>query len=83
MGLELAIPKIAVEVETGRKKLSAVELDKWAEAAKARDTKLGYESIIVVVPNQHVLKRYAEACQRHGLEPTTMAKLLSCFHAKT
>lgn len=44
---------------------------------------LGYERIIVGVPNQHALKRYAEACQRHRLEPTTMAKLLSCFHAKT
>lgn len=80
---ELLFSSIHVRVAFSSLSSPVSQIRRTAEAAKARDTKLGYERIIVVVPNQHVLKRYAEACQRHGLEPTSVAKLLSCFHAKT
>ncbi len=75
LGLELTNPKIAIEVETGRKKLTFAELDKWATDVKIRNIKLGYRDILVVVPNASVEAHYKEACEKTGLELTTMAKL--------
>jgi hypothetical protein len=75
LGLELAEPKTAIECETGRKKKTPEDLDKWAAETKSRNVKLGYTRTIVVVPNERVLKRYEEACKKHGLELVTMTNL--------
>jgi hypothetical protein len=76
LGLELAKPKTAIEAETGRKKKTPEDLDKWAADTKSRNIKLEYTRTVVVVPNERVLKRYEEACNKHELELVTMANLL-------
>ena len=81
IGLELAQPKAALEFETGQKKLTADELDKWAANVKARNLRLGYLRTIVVVPNVRVLKKYEGCCEKYGLELTTIAKLLSLLQS--
>jgi hypothetical protein len=75
IGLELANPKAAVEVETGRKKLTPDELDRWAKVVRERDRKLGYHDALVVVPNAGVEKRYRGVCEKYGLELATMKTL--------
>jgi len=68
--------KTALEFETGLKKFTDLEMDKWASHVKERNMRLGYERTIVVVPNVHIQKKYEAACQKYGLELTTMSKLL-------
>ncbi|MGP8126547.1 MAG: ATP-binding protein [Candidatus Bathyarchaeia archaeon] len=75
IGLEGLNPKACLEVETNRKKLTSSELEKWAEGVKQRNTRLGYDEVLVVVPNVAVEARYKDACARHGLELVTIAKL--------
>ena len=75
LGLEGINPKACVEVETNRKKLTPLELEQWAKSVKERDRRLGYEDILVVVPNLAVEARYEDVCIKHGLEVATMAKL--------
>lgn len=77
--LELAQPKTAVEVETGRKKLTLEESEAWAANVKERDGKLGCGRILVVVPNEVVARRYRDVSGKYGLELTTMAKLLAAL----
>lgn len=75
IGLEFADPKVATEVETGRKKLTPIELDRWAEGVKRRNEKLGYRDVLVIVPNAAVEKRYRGVCVKYGLELATMRRL--------
>ena len=75
LGLENTLPKICIEVETGRKKLTAAELEKWAAGVKQRNRKLGYKDTLVVVRNSAIEARYKDSCEKYGLELTTMAKL--------
>jgi len=75
VGLEVVEPKGCVEVETGRKKLTPSELEKWAAGVEQRNRKLGYKDTLVVVPNSAIEARYKDSCEKHGLELTTMAKL--------
>jgi hypothetical protein len=81
VGLEAAKPRTCVEVETHCKKMTREEIMDWAGRVRDRDLRLGYERIIVLVPNMVVKTRYAEACARYDLELTTMAKLLSDLHS--
>lgn len=83
IGLELVNPKAAVEVETGRKKLTPDELDRWAEGVKERDRKLGYQDVLVVVPNAAVEKRYRSVCEKYGLELATMKTLGENLYSAT
>lgn len=83
IGLEATKPKTALEFETGFKKLTSGELDKWALHVKERNMRLGYERTIVIVANVHILKKYEDACKAHGLESTTMTRLLSLLEGKT
>ena len=76
LALELAKPKTAIEVETGRKKLTPEELDAWAQNVKERNVKHGYDRTIVIVPNAHIKLRYTPSCQKHSLELATMTELL-------
>jgi len=82
IGLESAKPKTALEFETGLKKFTDIDLDKWASHVKERNSALGYERTIVVVLNVHILKKYELACKAHGLEITTMTKLLSLLEGR-
>lgn len=75
IGLESMNPKGCIEVETGRKKLTPVEIDDWAKGVKERDTKLGYKDVLIVVPNTAVELHYRNAAAKYGLQLTTMAKL--------
>jgi hypothetical protein len=70
---------IAIEYETGRKKLTPSDMAEWASHVKERNGKLGYTRTIVVVPSVLVLERYVSACKKHGLELVTMGKLLAHF----
>jgi hypothetical protein len=83
IGLEHVNPKAAVEVETGRKKLTPDELDRWAEGVKERDRKLGYQDVLVVVPNAAVEKRYRGVCEKYALELATMKTLGENLYSAT
>jgi hypothetical protein len=77
--LEKSPHRCCIEIETGRKKLTLAELDEWAKHVRERDRELGYERVVVVVPNVGVLRRYTEACAKHGLEVVTIANVLAYF----
>jgi hypothetical protein len=76
IGLEKTSPKIALEIETGRKKMAHEELNEWARNVKERNLRLGYARTVAVVANISVQHRYSEACAKCGIELTTMAGLL-------
>ena len=76
IGIEKTVPKIGLEIETGRKKMTPEELNEWARKVKERNSRLGYLRTLVVVPNLAVQHRYSEACAKCGLELVTMAGLL-------
>lgn len=76
IGLEKTSPKIALEIETGRKKMAHEELNEWARKVKERNLRLGYARTVAVVANISVQHRYSEACAKYGIELTTMAGLL-------
>ena len=75
LGLDLIEPKAAVEVETGRKKLTTPELEEWAASVKQRNTRLGYKDTLVVVPNSATEARYGNACAKYGLQLATISQL--------
>ena len=77
VGLEEAKPKTAIEVETGRKKMTPEEIVKWAMRVRERNQGLGYERTIVVVPNLAVRNHYSDPCSKQGLELVTIGRLLS------
>jgi hypothetical protein len=68
-------PKGCIEVETGRKKLTPTAIDEWVKGVKERDEKLGYEHVLIVVPNAVVEDHYKDAAAKYGLELATMTKL--------
>lgn len=81
MVLELAKPRTAIEVETGRKKLTPKELEEWAQNVKERSLRMKCDRTIAVVPSadekgSRIIEHYREACKRYGIEVTTMAGLL-------
>jgi hypothetical protein len=83
VGLEKSAPRTCIEVETGRKKLTREELERWAKNVNERDRKLGYEIIVVVVPSVEVERRYSDACKRNNLKLTTMTNFLANLNVKT
>jgi hypothetical protein len=81
IGLPLTKPTAAcIEVETGRKKQSLMQMSDWARNVKQRNKKLGYERTVVVVPNVVIERRYKEICVKHNLELVTMANLAEHLH---
>lgn len=75
--LALELTRTAIEVETGRKKLSPTALEEWASSVKQTHTRLGYKRSLVVVPNAVVHSRYVQTCMKQGIEIVTISKVMS------